>query len=789
MIDCFVTFCDDDARHVDIKVLLSELRARTDGKVKFYAYFENAAGSSLHDFMNKTLAECRCVLGLFGPGYKQRVDNTIERSGAYQEYNTIVTRMDGRLGPAKPRLIPVLWAGDGIDGSIPELLMTSNPIVTDLRKFRTLGQGHVEPYLPEKTREQCYPKLDEIAAALLLQEEVGSGEVQERALENLKRMVDPIGDETRNLRTVEDVLQIKYEHGDYTAEKFKETFYTKTRFTKQLNQKNVGLVSGRKGSGKTTLVQIREYEAQRTDFFPVLDISVKNWNLHGLIQNTSFTQSEGDFKYIDLEVRFFDFVWCAFVAQCMVVSLAYDEKENSGSFRGSGTYMNSEFSARSIDRLIEGAPKISDFFFSALFDHSVSTARLYIQKVVDQASAENEETFRQDVLQGISIKRFLFDIFGNEFSKLNSSVYARGNKRFLFCVDRFDTEIQQYRKIDAGLDPITRDRRAEREVNWLSSLTDFVNRTLRPDRLDKDVNVYEFFSKVKFLVVLPYDRVEEIRRHQRDSIASESVEEIYWQPKELLTMLRKRIQVLRGISDADFGKDNHKDALARFRNLCRIACPELPEGSFIALGAKKFEMDLFLYVLRHTFFRPRDVLIHYAAILAYLESVNGRYPRDTSGPIREIVSYQSQRIVDLEFLGELRDAWTNIDDVMKLFMGGEQILSNRDMTEIIGATDFKFHYSDSNITELSEKLEFLYGIGFLGFRSTRQVGSARNHDWFNFKFLSSGGALPFDSPKVMRHVELAIHPIFIESLFLQTSHVRPVLRLDWNRVNEMDRPT
>jgi len=352
-----------------------------------------------------------------------------------------------------------------------------------------------------------------------------------------------------------------------------------------------------------------------------------------------------------------------------------------------------------------------------------------------------------------------------------------------------DTEIQQYRKIDAGLDPITRDRRAEREVNWLSSLTDFVNRTLRPDRLDKDVDVYEFFSKVKFLVVLPYDRVEEIRRHQRDSIASESVEEIYWQPKELLTMLRKRIQVLRGISDADFGKDNHKDALARFRNLCRSACPELPEGSFIALGAKKFEMDLFLYVLRHTFFRPRDVLIHYSAILAYLESVNGRSPRDTSGPIREIVSYQSQRIVDLEFLGELRDAWTNIDDVMKLFMGGEQILSNRDMTEIIGATDFRFHYSDSNITKLSEKLEFLYGIGFLGFRSTRQVGSARNHDWFNFKFLSSGGALPFDSPKVMRHVELAIHPIFIESLFLQTSHVRPVLRLDWNRVNEMDRPT
>ncbi|WP_420863890.1 P-loop ATPase, Sll1717 family [Algirhabdus cladophorae] len=739
--------------------------------------------------MNGTLRDCKCVLGLFGPGYKSRIDSTAEKSGAYQEYNTIVTRLHGKVGTAKPKVIPVLWAGEGIEDTVPDLLMSSNPIVTDLRKFRTLGQRHTAPFLPEKTKEDCYPKLDKIAEALQMQEEIVSPEVEHIARDNLHRMLSPGGDPLTEETSVADILQVKYEHGKYDAESFLEHYYTKTRFSKRLKFRNVGLISGRKGSGKTTLVQIRELEAEDSAFFPVIDVSVNSWNIHSLIQNTSFTQSEGDFNYIDLEVRFFDFVWSAFVSLSMAISLTYHERNRSGEASpGVGRLLNSSFSAKTLDRLIGDAETVDDFDYAALFDHSVTAARRYIQKIVDQASSLDEESFKQDVLKGISIRKFLFDLFGNEFNKMKSAIYENGNKRFLFCFDRFDTEIQQYRKIDAQMDEKVKKRRSEREVNWLSSLTVFVNRTLRPDQLAHDRDIYEYFAHVKFLVVLPFDRIEEIRRNQRDSISSETVEEIRWQPKELLTMLRKRIQVLYGVKDDAIDKTKIKDALKRFE-ICRsMACPQLPDESHVMLGNKPFKMDLFLYVLRHTLFRPRDILIHYASILAYLESVKGRAPRDITEPIREIISQETQKIVEYEFVGELRDTWTNIDDVLKLFMGSEQVISAKNLEQIIGPIDFKFYHHGSDLTKFSHKLEFLYGIGFLGFRSTRQAGAGKNQNWFNFDFMTSQARLPFDSDAVMRHIEFAIHPIFVESLYLSTNHKKPVLLFDWRKLDELDRP-
>lgn len=789
MIDCFVTFCEDDARQIDVQLLINELEARVDGKIRFLAYFKNEIGSSLNSFMEETLGDCACVLGLFGPKYKERIDTTAHASGAFQEYNTIVTRLDGRLGNIKPKIIPVLWAGKEISKSVPDLLMTSNPFVADLSSFRAHGTKKVEPFLPGPLRDKYDSTLDKIASALLLHEEICSQEVLNNTAKNLSQMLDPTAKRSDSSLSITDILQVKYEHGRYDAHSFRDLYFTKTRFSKRLKDRNVGLISGRKGSGKTTLVQIRELEAQDSDYFPAIDVSVNDWKLHELIQSTSFNQSEGDFKYIDLEVRFLEFVWAAFVSLSMVVSLTfYEKRKRKDPSVTVGKYIKYPATADILDHLIADTKNFQDFDYAALFDQSVTTVRRYIQNVVDRASADDEASFRRDVLHATTVRRFLFDVFGSNFRNLRSGIYENGNKRFLFCFDRFDTEIQQYRKIDIVQPVDVRQRRSEREINWLSSLVLFVNRTVRPDQLSEDRDIYEFFSAIKFLVVLPYDRIEEVRRSQRDSISSETVEEIRWQPKELLTMLRKRMQVLYNISDEHLKKGVNRDALKRF-DLCKAAaCPQLPERSYVLLGNIKFSIDLFLYVLRHTLFRPRDILIHYASILGYLESIKGRGARDVTEPIREIISQESQKIVEYEFIGELRDTWTNIDEILNLFMGSDQVVSAKNLEEILGSVAFKFYHQGSDLTTFPAKLEFLYAIGFLGFRSTRPSGSGKNQNGFNFDFMSSQMKLPFNAEPVMRHIEFAIHPMFVETLFLSTNHRKPVLLFDWLKLDETDRP-
>ena len=92
MINCFVSFCGEDVPDVHINLLVEQLEKRTNGIVKYQVYFEQEFGDSLKDFMRETLLQSHAVLMLLGPQYKRRVDNTLANTGAYQEYDTVITR-------------------------------------------------------------------------------------------------------------------------------------------------------------------------------------------------------------------------------------------------------------------------------------------------------------------------------------------------------------------------------------------------------------------------------------------------------------------------------------------------------------------------------------------------------------------------------------------------------------------------------------------------------------------------------------------------------------------------
>lgn len=785
MIDCFISFCGADAGDDNVSLLVEELRARTCEHVNYRVYFEEKYGSSLTEFMRKDLLESKAILFLLGPEYCRRIDEQQTHTGVYQEFDNYVVRHDREREFYPPEAFPIWWAGPSVETCRPNYWLMSNPAMSDLHNFRCHGATRGDPFIPETVKAQYKNTLDRIAQQLVdLDDTIGDEALETNRNVLAQFLKPPAPPSWIESASIPEVLQLKYEHGLYDAEEFKEHLFTKTRTFRRLTDRNVGLVSGRKGSGKTTLVQVRELEAQNSDFFPVIDVAVERWNLHYLIQNTKFRQTEGDFEYADIEARFFDFVWCAFVSLSTCLSLLYA----AGSRRQSASALvRQQTIAGELDRLVAHAATLDRFQYSSLFELSVSAAQEYIQGVVNRADEGSEARFRLDVLANVRIEKFMESLYGTHMANLRNALAAANGKRLLFCFDRFDTELQQYRKDLEFFDPTEKARYEQREINWLGSLTLLVDKTLRPDRSASDAWVYQFFSVIKFIVVLPHDRLLELREAHRDSIAGERVEEIRWQALELLTMLRKRLQVLRSVTDDMISKQPGQSPRDRFEQCLRKSSLNLPREITLNVGQRGFKMELFLYVLRHTLFRPRDVLIYYAAILSYCIAMERKGRLIRTDVIKQAISATTQTIVQSEFIGELKDTWENVYEVIDAFKGGNQLMDARKLERVVGNVDFKVYAHTNAISVFSEKIKFLYELGFLGYRRTKGRGGSSYDRQFRFSFLEDANVPPFDAPKALRGLEFAIHPIFVEFLFLEVNSTEPVLFLTWEWLDRIDK--
>jgi len=77
--------------------------------------------------------------------------------------------------------------------------------------------------------------------------------------------------------------------------------------------------------------------------------------------------------------------------------------------------------------------------------------------------------------------------------------------------------------------------------------------------------------------------------------------DIKWSGIELAIMLRKRLEVIIGEST---NKDDRPPA--RLDWILR-QFPCIPQRSLVSVGGKEYEMSVFIDVLRHSFWRPREI--------------------------------------------------------------------------------------------------------------------------------------------------------------------------------------
>jgi len=782
-INCFVSFSGVDGDERSIRLLIQHLTERLGDKVTFRAYFNERTGSNLQDFMKDELNAADAVMALFTPDYKRKADQAIP-SGVYTEFLNIVDRLELGVG-GDFLLIPIYWAGPSFNTAAPEYFINYN-LARSLPRFKAFGAPGTDAYLPDRIKSQVRGEIEKIVTEL--------SECWDRADPEYFHLKETI-EETMLAPSVEDpgeeaepppelgsridlVMGPKFERtsrqeGEFVQD-FNDRFFVKTMAFRSIGDHRNMAFTGRKGSGKTTLLTIYKHRNAARYFSPA-DSKVNDWNLHYLLGDLTFRPAEGDLSYTAEESRIFDFIWPIFLSLCLVRSLKMSMDIPTGEVIARPRY---------VQRFEECAGR-----YDTLFTLSVEIVSDFIQKCIDETPTRSEAVFRSGLVSRINVQACTESLLGAGCAGLLHAVRRDPSKRrFLFCLDRFDTEMQKYRK-DLQLQNLSeaeRQRRENREVFWIQGLVEMIDSLRMPDAASPNQEFYRAIGPiVDFCVPLPKDRLFEVQKRRRDAVVGDIFEEINWQVYELLTMLRKRLQAIWNIPDSDIDRAVYKGAKDRYFRVLELSQRKMPTAVDISINGNRYSSDLFLNVLRHTFFRPRDILTYFARIILAVEAAHRRGQPLQRSAVARLISQQTWKVVEEEFIGEFSDYFKNIREVMDLFSGGPQLLSYEELVEKLEDVRFEV-YGDDDIVAFARKVRMLYEIGFLG------VCSAKGHlgdiprDDYDFFFFNPRIAPAIEKTEVLKRLKFAIHPVFIETLSLDLQAQKPVMMLTWERVSELD---
>ena len=382
--------------------------------------------------------------------------------------------------------------------------------------------------------------------------------------------------------------------------------------------------------------------------------------------------------------------------------------------------------------------------------------------------------FDMTVISRNKLKDFAYS---EDFNDSILCIIEESEKSILVTLDGFDDNFEKFRQNTQKYDDKSKyDERMVFEIEWLCSLLEYVMKS-KYNLDESDI----FMRKLDFCLAIPHDRFIEIQTSLRDffkfrnKIVSSS-----WSGPELVIMLRKRLEAMHNYTSR--GNEYYD----RLDNIIDKKCPELPKNIKMYINTAEYVIPLFQYVLRLSFWRPRDILSYYGNILASLiESPVSRERALAPEMVKRIIKETALKIIEDEFYGEYRTLLINLKDIIELFNKCEIILSIDELAKVINGVDFIFLHEI--IKEFNKKITFLYEIGFLGVEASDDY--MLMHSIINryiFIFTEGIKGLRGLESNAMMESKFIIHPIFAEKLNLKINSTRYFCEYSWEYLSNLE---
>lgn len=546
-----------------------------------------------------------------------------------------------------------------------------------------------------------------------------------------------------------------------------------------LNQKCY-FVAGRKGSGKSTFINnFREMDKNYFDsnYKTTIPLLAEDFQ-HEDAYSTLIESHKEDSKIVtpyDILCLFWQIY---FILHCIVTIGAEIEKHNI-------TEIDSRY--KIFDSITKKLKTKIGLKINRRRYHSINSDN--VPKAVFQAAVEMIDDQYKVALSDCSEDELLITSFSSRFNaqeiikknfgekNINDFIDAlrQCEKKIFISLDGFDTHSEDFRITTNSMPKDSEEFRNRNEYERLFFRTLIEVVTKFKNHKYNDVLLNAFSSYIDFCIVLPKDRYDQIVDSDRDSFKKQ-FGSMSWSAYELLEMLTKRTEYLIKFINHNQSPNYSKNYFQRMEDALSYF-PGLPKTISMNVHGNIINLSLFNYILRSSFWRPRDIISNLSCLLArfiHISSDNKRWINDTSVRLSEeevklAIKDNAKKIIKEEFIDEYKYVFRNLNEVLKAFHGLNEQMTVEKFMEVLN--DIKFNTSYSyDMEKVENKFLVLYQMGVIGLKYTKTFAHDMHylhHICFNF----NAGMHPFDD--FIKHkfrsendVFIIFNPIFARELML-----------------------
>lgn len=404
----------------------------------------------------------------------------------------------------------------------------------------------------------------------------------------------------------------------------------------------------------------------------------------------------------------------------------------------------------------------------AIYFYALTNLENYIETIINN-SRNSIKYYKTDIKYSYTPEKYLDFLIGAETCNDFHYILRFCNKKIFIALDGFDTKFEIFKVTTVQISDIEeKKQRNEFENIWLMA---FVETLMDLKYNSKLSNI------IDLCLTLPVDRIESIKNNNRDFYKYHAYTvAINWTGSDLVQLITLRLKYLNKEKKEDIGTlGDDLDCIMR------KLYPHIPSKIHMERNGN-ISMPLFLYVLRKSFWRPRDIIRYYSCIL----TLNKNQKNLDNISIKRAIKDEAIKIIQDEFLGEFQNLYTNLKEIVNLFISKKQILSYNEIYDVLKSAPLIINGSVAE-NDFHKKIKILYVIGFLGINPPESyINSQYLYDKYAFIFTEGTSMLRILKSEIRNQCKFVIHPIFTEYLFLNVDYDNLVCNYTWEYVNNID---
>lgn len=743
---CYFSYCWENPSEL-MQYLKEEIENKSDGRIQ--VIYDKKSFLIAENFIQneKKVLECDSVVVFLSPEYNKIINDKIENRGVFREYNYIRSMLNSD-STNSASVIPVMIKGN-INTSVTDELKTS--IIADL-------SGNVlEKKKGAFIINTHYKSVVTNLVSLI---------IRETDLANKRK--------DYKFESEEEIYEYLFISTASNGKLPRECMYKTDAYSGIISQR-IMFIIGRKGSGKTTFFDVlQKYDVDyfESNYKILRPISAEYINLEYLYSVVKKYPDDNKLFPISILLNVF---WEIYIYLCCIYIVCLEEElckildDRRVIFHKVTNKIKKKFNVKKLDNkecqkaiFIESVSILDDFFTSHLLNYAT------------------EESFYASLVANFSIKNIMENYLDKSLYNSFINALLKCEKKILIALDKFDTLSEDFRQktkpymlnssaeiFEFGYD------RGDFERIFYRSMINAIT-TLRND--DQTL-----IKKTGFCIIIPQDRMEQIKEVDRD-YSKINFASLSWDAIELLEIVVMRLEYINNKKT-----EKKYDILSRYYNIMRECLPSIPIELEIEVEGIIKKIDLFQYILRISFWRPRDILKYYAVLYSLnLNTEKQNHALIDSDTIKMQLNSCADSIIEGEFIKEYEKVIYNIDNIISAFYEKNIVLSYGELYDYLSHIPFQSS-SAIDYENITQKIKMLYEVGIIGLLfnadATKQKGIGHE-----FCFIFNEGLRPVEIITKFgleeTRVRFVVNPILAKKLSLKFNIKNIIGDFGWDYLKE-----